>query len=135
MSAPVELAFREQLAAQFAADLAGRVYDLVSPPDVALPLATYRCLDGDATATPRRARILVALRDTSYSAVKRLQQQVEAYFAGLVRTWMGTADPVKCRVWVYSIDVATRQDGFQAATRQRVAMSEFVIRYADIESV
>ena len=33
MSEPVELEFRQRVAAAFAADLAGRVYDLAIPPD------------------------------------------------------------------------------------------------------
>lgn len=125
MSEPVELAFREQLAARFAGELGGRVYDLVSPPEAALPLATYQRVGSDARGTPGRARIQVTFRAETYKDVKRLQRAVEDYFRELGRGWLGS----ETCVWTHHIRPATMADRFMGATRHRVAVSEFEILY------
>lgn len=127
MSEPVELAFREQMAARFAAELGGRVYDLVSPPEAALPLATYQRVGSGGDPADRRARIQVMLRAERYADVKRLQRQVETYFSGFRRGWLGANDAC---VWVHAVRVTTLADRFLGATRHRVAVSEFDILYA-----
>ncbi len=126
MSEPVELAFREQLAARFAAELGGRVYDLVNPPDAVLPLATYRRVGSDRVTTAGRARIQVTIKGEQYAAVKRLQKAVEDYFGGFRGNWLGS----ETCVWVHHIRTATLADTHQGATRARVASSEFEIMYA-----
>lgn len=126
MSEPVELAFREQLAARFADELGGRVYDLVSPPEAALPLATYQRVGGDRDRQSPRARIQVSLRGEKYADVKRLQRAVEAYFGGFRRDWLGS----ETCVWAHGVRVTTLPDRFMGATRHRVAVSEFDILYA-----
>lgn len=133
MSAPVTLAMRQELAAAFAAELGGRVYDLSSPPEAVLPLATYRLLDSDeAVASHRAARIQVTLRHEEYAPLKRLQQRVMAHFGGLTREWMGAAGEAECPVWVHSVDARAGGDGFQQGTRHRFAVVELTVRYADV---
>lgn len=121
MSEPVELAFREQLAARFSVELGGRVYDLVSPPEAALPLATYQRVGGDGT----RARIQVVLRAESYRDVKRLQKTIEDYF----RKFRGELGQETC-VWAYQVRATTLADRFMGPTRHRLAVSEFEILHA-----
>ena len=126
MSEPVELAFREQLAARFAEELEGRVFDLVSPPEAKLPLATYQRTGSGGNRSSARARIQVTLRDEKYAEVKRLQKAVEVYLGGFRRGWMGS----ETCVWVHDVRVTTLPDRFLGATRHRVAVSEFDILYA-----
>lgn len=126
MSEPVELAFREQLAARFAAELGGRVYDLVSPPEATLPLAVYQRVGSGGDLAAPRARIQVTLRAERYTDVKRLQEEVERYFREFRRDWMGS----ETCVWAHAVRVTTLADRFLGATRHRVAVSEFDILYA-----
>ncbi len=127
MSEPVELAFREQLAARFAAELGGRVYDRVSPPEATLPLVTYQRVGSGGDSADPRAQIQVTLRAERYADAKRLQQQIESYFGGFRRGWMGKSDAC---VWVHHVRATTLADRFLGATRHREAVSEFDILYA-----
>ena len=102
MSEPVELEFRQRVAAAFAADLAGRVYDLAIPPGAVTPLATYRRLPG----------------------------RIKRYMGNLRGTWLAEGGG-ECPVWVYAIRPVTMGDVFQGATRRRIAVSEFEILYSD----
>lgn len=126
MSEPVELAFREQLAARFADELGGRVFDLASPPEARLPLVTYQRVGAGGDRTAPRARIQVSFRDEKYAEVKRLQGKVEAYFREVRATWLGG----ETCVWVHGVTATTLPDRFLGATRHRVAVSEFEILYA-----
>ncbi len=132
MSEPVELGFRQRLAAAFATELEGRVYELVAPPEAKLPLATYRRMSTvDDGGGMKAARITLTLVDDEYAAVKRLQEQIERYLAGLRATWLSSGSAGDCPVWVFMIKPSTQADGYQGATRRRVAVSDIEIRYAD----
>lgn len=131
MSEPVELEFRQRVAAAFAADLAGRVYDLAIPPDAVTPLATYRRLPVLASMRGAKlARIQLMVIDDSYADAKRLQGRIERYMGNLRGTWLAEGGG-ECPVWVYAIRPVTMGDVFQGATRRRIAVSEFEILYSD----
>lgn len=132
MSEPIELGFRQRLAASFADELNGRVFEMVYPPDTAGPMAIYRRVPGGGGASPRnrQARIQVTFRDSTYSAVKRLQKEAETLFGSMRGQWLAV-EGVDCPVWVYGVDVATGADGYQASTRMRAATTEFLFRYAE----
>lgn len=130
---PVTLAVRQELATAFGAEFGGRVFDLASPPEVGLPLATYRQIDvAGERPEYRTARVVVTLRHEEYAALKRLQARVMAHFQGLARAWMGAAGEDECPVWVHSVDARALADGFQPGTRHRLAGIEFTIRFADV---
>ena len=133
MSMPVELALRQELAATFAAELVGRIYGLVSPPDALLPLVTYRRLGSGPNNGPRRvAQMQVTIRDREYTDLKRLQHRIETHLTGLARTWMGDPPNDECAVWVHSISARTLADGFQPSTRLLQATSDIEIVYSDV---
>lgn len=132
MSDPIELGFRQRVAAEFAADLAGRVYELVLPPDTTLPAATYRRVaPGEETPRWRTARLQLMLYDVEYTDVKRLQARIEERLKTIRGTWLSAAGD-DCPVWVYLIKPYTMPDAYQTATRRRVAISEFEIKYATV---
>jgi hypothetical protein len=132
MSDPVELGFRQRVAAAFAAELDGRVFQLVIPPDTTTPLAVYRRVgQGETDNRLKTARLQLAIYDDSYTDAKRLQARVEEYLAGLRRVWL-SGDGEACPVWVHLIKAFTMPDGYQAATRRRVAVSEYEIKYQQV---
>ena len=131
MSDPVELGFRQRLAAAFDTELDGRVYENVAPPDATIPMATYRRVStGEAVKHVKTARLQIIVYDDSYTDVKRLQKQIEAHLGDLRGTWLSETG-VDCPVWVYRIKPYTMADGYQPATKRRAAISEFEIKYAD----
>lgn len=131
MSEPVELGFRQRLAATFGEELDGRVYEQVAPPDAKVPYVVYRRTGSPAGGRTAEALIQVTLFDESYAAVKRLQGRIESALGGLRGAWLsGSGD--ECPVWVYLIRPQTLADGFQAATRRRVAATEFTIKYKNM---
>lgn len=127
MSEPIELAFREHLAAAFAGDFAGRVYDLVHPPDAALPLVTYRRTGSGGDRIDGEATMQITVKAELYTDAKRLQERIEAYMGNLRRTWLGSAD--NC-VWVHLVTTRRAPDVYQPSTRLRLAVTDFVIKYA-----
>lgn len=132
MSDPVELGFRQRVAAAFATELDGRVYELASPPDAATPYAVYRRIgEGSTSGRLKNARLQLSIFDPSYSDAKRLQGEVEEYLANLRRDWL-SGDGDACPVWIHLIKAHTMADGLQGATRRRVAVSEFEIMYANV---
>lgn len=131
MSEPVELGFRKRVAAAFATDLGSKVYELVVPPDVKPPFAVYRRVSpGDTQYRVKTARLQLSIYDDTYTDVKRLQRDIEQYMAGLRRVWL-SGDGDECPVWVHLIKAFTMPDGYQVATKRRVAVSEFEIKYAE----
>ena len=129
MSDPVELALREELAAVFSAELGGRVYDLVHPPEDERPVATYRRVGsgGGADMGYSEARVQISLKDDTYTEVKRLQRRIEDYMGSIVNRPLGANE--RC-VWVFRITPVTMPDGYQAATRSRLAVTDLIIKYA-----
>lgn len=131
MSEPVELAFRQRLVGAFAEELGERVYGVVSPPEAKTPAATFRRLQGGGRSGDWNTAVIgLTLRDEEYTRVKRLQKRIEEYFAGLRNTWLGEAGE-DCSVWVYQIEAATGQDGYQGNTRHRVVSTVFTVRYRE----
>jgi hypothetical protein len=132
MSEPVELSFRQRLAAAFASELGDRVYDLVQPPDAAKPLALYRRVGADESGDSQnlRARIQVTVKDDSYTDAKRLQKRIEGYMRTIRGEWLAGAGE-ECPVWVYQVKPVTMPDVYQPSTRMRLAVSDFIIHYAD----
>ena len=128
MSEPIELGFRQRVAAAFAEELEGRVFEMVAPPDTKTPYAVYRRTASPTGGRAAEAVIQLTLFDESYAAVKRLQGRIEEYLRGLRSTWLsGNGDD--CPVWVYLIRPQTMNDGYQAATRRRAAITEYTIKY------
>lgn len=131
MSEPIELGFRKRVAAAFANELSGRVFETVVPPDATLPFATYRRVaPGETQYRVKTARLQMIIHDDAYTDAKRLQHAIEQYLAGLRRVWL-SGDGDECPVWVHLIKAITMPDGYQASTRRRLAISEFEIKYAE----
>lgn len=131
MSDPVELGFRQRLAAEFATELGTRIYENAAPPDTALPYATYRRVSpGDEEYHVKTARIQVVVVDDNYADAKRLQGRIEKAMRGLRARWISDAGS-DCPAWVYRIRPFTMPDVYQASTRRRLAISDFEILYAD----
>lgn len=131
MSDPVELGFRQRLAAEFATELGTRIYENAAPPDTALPYATYRRVaPGDEQHRVKTARIQVIVVDDNYADAKRLQSRIEKALRGLRSRWISDAG-AECPAWVYRIRAFTMPDVYQASTRRRLAISDFEILYAD----
>lgn len=130
-SEPVELGFRQRLAATFAAELDGRIYENAAPPDAKTPYAVYRRVAPGVRHTRNRltARITLGLYGESYADVKRLQAAVEKGMGDFRRGWLSAVEAVECPVWVYFIKPYTMPDLYQATTKRRIAVSDFEITY------
>lgn len=124
----LELAFRQRLAAAFSEQLGGRVYDLAHPPDAATPLVTYRFMGDRDSNDPaiQDATIQIQIKDGEYTAVKRLQNAIEAFMRGVRGEWLY---PGEC-VWVHQVTALRRPDLYQPPTRMRIGVSEFTFKYA-----
>lgn len=129
---PVELAFRYQLNLAFG-EFGGRIHELVYPPDSrTYPLAVYRRLDGDQLNTIwSSARIQLVIKHETYTAAKELQKRIEAFFRTIRRSWMGDPSIDNCPIWVWHVDAMTKQDLRDPRTEARMAVSDFIVRYAE----
>lgn len=130
----IELAFRQEVNRRFQEPLQGRISDSVFPPQITLPAAVYarigitsRARTYGQGADRLRARIQLTLRDTEYTAVKRLQRRVEDAFAPFCG-WMGMEGDC-CPVWVESVEVVTMPDVVEPKTRHRLAISDYIFTY------
>lgn len=135
MTQPIELAFRQRVAAAFSEALGNRIYGVVSPPDAEKPVATYRRLTGGGPAPAagggKTANIGLTLRDEDYTSLKQLQRDIEEYLESLRGVWLADEDGVTCPIWVYQIKAETGQDAYQASTRDRVVSTVFNIHYTN----
>lgn len=136
MSEIVELAFRQELVGAFSPELGERVYDNAHPPEAVRPLAMYRRIGAGTRRAVfggvdnwREARIQLTLKGESYSELKRLQDRIERHFETFSGR-LGRAIEGCCPVTAHSVQVVTMPDFREPNSRERLAISDFIVRYS-----